>query len=357
MSLLFYFFFAIRTEQLVDGRKKNAPYIASLFDPWIVKLDPSSTRIDCVFFDGASNVQKAGRLLEAKYPQIHVQHCAAHSVSLFFSDISKKLWQIWLMLVNYRHLYRMFGSGSMHAPYALFIAQSNVFNGGRKVGLIKAADTRMVGHAYAQCRMLRLRNPLVATISSAAYKDLKLKGFPKLVEEYLLDADMWEATYIVQRCLFPMIRVLRLCDKSALGGMSKVVYYVHKTDQAIQKSMNSLKDLKFFADHQETDADDVEGLDLEDDFDADDDCVVPAGVQPIEDDEEEDSDDEEDTLHLGEKILWFWNKRRAKLITPLSIAAWFCSPDPDIRKDVLEHETGSDQIEVEKVIEKLYYPT
>ena len=69
------------TDHLVEGGKKNATFIAGLFAPWVVKLDPLSTHIDCVFFDGASNVQKAGRLLEAKYPRIHVQTCAAHSVS------------------------------------------------------------------------------------------------------------------------------------------------------------------------------------------------------------------------------------------------------------------------------------
>jgi hypothetical protein len=58
-------------------------------------------------------------------------------------------------------------------------------------------------------------------------------------------------------------------------------------------------------------------------------------------DAEEDSDAEEvDTnmvvwQHLGEQILDFWNMQQQKLITPLSIAAWFCSPEEEIRKDVL----------------------
>jgi Protein of unknown function (DUF 659) len=346
------------TDHLVDGGKKNATYIASLFDPWVQKLDPRSTRVDCVFFDGASNVQKAGRLLAAKYPRIHVQHCAAHCVSLFFSDISKKLWQMKLMLVNYRRLFRMFGSGAMHSPYALFIQQSKNFNGGRKVGLIRAADTRMAGHAYAQCRMLRLREPLLATISSAAYKDLKLKGFPKKVEEYLLNVDMWQATYEVQRCLFPMIRVLRLADKSACGGMSKIVYYVHKTDEAIRKSMDSLKDLKFFADHVPADAEDVEGLDETDDFDDDDEGADERGgvvvQEQLSDDDE--AEEAEEGLHLGQQLLAFWKKRRLPLITPLSLAAWYCSPHPDVREDCVAHELGADRLKVESVIEKLYYP-
>jgi hypothetical protein len=200
----------------------------------------------------------------------------------------------------------------MHSPYALFLNQSKNFNGGQKVGLIRAAGTRMAGHAYAQCRMLRLRGPLTATITSAAYVDLKLKGFPKKVEEYLLDPDMWEATYIVQRCLFPMIRVLRLGDKAACGGMSKIVYYVHKTDEAIERSMESLKDLKYFENHKAADADDEEGIDLEDNFNEDDsDDEVDTQVLREDDGDDSDEEEEEEDLHLGEQILAFWKKRRS----------------------------------------------
>ena len=87
MLLIVALFFLIKfagTDHLVEGGKKNPTYVASLFEPWVTKIDPELTRIDCVFFDGASNVQKGGRLLEAKFPRIHVQACAAHSVSLFF---------------------------------------------------------------------------------------------------------------------------------------------------------------------------------------------------------------------------------------------------------------------------------
>jgi hypothetical protein len=340
------------TDHLLDGKKKDATYVASLFDPWIQKLDPQSLCIDCIFFDGASNVQKAGQLLAAKYPRIHVQTCAAHSVSLFFSDISKKLWQIRLMLVNYRRLFRLFGSGSMHSPYALFCQQSKIFNGGRKVGLLRAADTRMAGHAYAQVRMLRLREPLIATITSAAYIDLKLKGFPKKVEAYLQNADMWEACHVLQRCLFPMIRVLRLADKAACGGMCKIVYYVHQTDAAILNSVNDLRDLKYFNSARPSDANDDDGLELDDLAESDDEG---GGRGPVED-----SDDDDDVpnvgKHLGEQFLDLWNLRRKKLITPFAIAGWFCSPAEDVRKDVLAHGTGAHRLDVEFVIGKLYYP-
>jgi hypothetical protein len=341
------------TQHLVDGKKKDAAYVASLFDPWVVKLDPANSRIDCVFFDGASNVQKAGRLLAAKYPRIHVQTCAAHSVSLFFSDVCKKLWQFRLMLMNYRRLFRLFGSGSMHSPYAMFCSQSKQFNNGRKVGLLRAAETRMAGHMYAQMRMLQLREPLVATISSVAYIALKLKGFPQKVEAYILNPDMWQAAFVIQRCLFPMIKVLRLGDKSECGGMSKLVYYVHQTDISIRKSMELLKDLKYFRTARPCDANDVDGIDLDDDQASDDEAVM----DPVDDDDDDDTPANiESPKHLGEQILEFWEKRKQKLITPLSIAGWFCSPEECIRQDVLANATGAHRLEVESVIAKIYFP-
>ena len=47
--------------------------------------------MDLVFFDGASNVQNAGRILSARYPRITVGHGAEHVVSLFFSDVFNKI--------------------------------------------------------------------------------------------------------------------------------------------------------------------------------------------------------------------------------------------------------------------------
>jgi hypothetical protein len=88
----------------------------------------------------------------------------------------------------------------MHSPYALFCSQSKQFNDNRTVGLLQAADTRMAGHCYAQVRMLLLQAPLLATITLAAYLDLNQKGFPKKVEKYLLDNDMWDAMDVIQRC-------------------------------------------------------------------------------------------------------------------------------------------------------------
>ena len=77
------------TAHMADGGKKDAPYIASLFESYLDDLDPNRDLTDVIFFDGASNVQKAGRILEAKFPCAHCIHGGEHVISLFFDDIAK----------------------------------------------------------------------------------------------------------------------------------------------------------------------------------------------------------------------------------------------------------------------------
>ena len=77
------------SEHLAKGGKKDASFIANEFLKYLEKHDPMKSRTDIVFFDGATNVQKAGHILEAHYPRISVEHGTEHCLALFFSDISK----------------------------------------------------------------------------------------------------------------------------------------------------------------------------------------------------------------------------------------------------------------------------
>ena len=105
------------------GGKKDASYIARLFEPHLRYLDPNKNCVDLFYFDGASNVQKAGDILCAKYPRATCLHGAEHVVSLFFADISK-IPQINCFINFYKQLYGLFGSGAQHAPHSIFMKQS-----------------------------------------------------------------------------------------------------------------------------------------------------------------------------------------------------------------------------------------
>ena len=157
------------TGHLESDGTKDAAFIANLFTPHIVEMEKNAPKCtDLVIFDGASNVQKAGGLIEAKFPHVSVMHGAEHVISLFYQDIFKLRQFEMLKNIN-RLIYRCFGSGSMHSPYAIFSKHSRDHNGGKPIGLIRAADTRMGGHVISMLRTLRLKDPLISTVSSASF--------------------------------------------------------------------------------------------------------------------------------------------------------------------------------------------
>ena len=163
------------TQHLEAGGKKDARYIASLFRPHIDEIEKHfPNTVDVVFFDGASNVQKAGEVLAATYPRIEVLHGAEHVISLFFRDVFT-LPEFNVFNKIRIKIYSVFGSGSMHLPYALFQKYSRLHNSGKNIGLMRAADTRMAGCALCLLRMLRLRPALESTITSNEFTSAKLK--------------------------------------------------------------------------------------------------------------------------------------------------------------------------------------
>ena len=52
-------------------------------------MDTMKTVFDVFAVDGASNMQKAGRIIQAAYPRATVIHGVEHVLSLVFEDIAK----------------------------------------------------------------------------------------------------------------------------------------------------------------------------------------------------------------------------------------------------------------------------
>ncbi len=69
--------------------EKDESNIASLFEEQVLPYDPQMHFTDVFFFDGASNRQKTGQTLMAKFPHTYRFHGGEHVVSLFFSSIAK----------------------------------------------------------------------------------------------------------------------------------------------------------------------------------------------------------------------------------------------------------------------------
>jgi hypothetical protein len=132
------------TGHIQGGGKKDAGFIAGLFLPHMKIIYRDKQLIDCVFFDGASNVQKAGKIMQVHYPRVILLHGTEHVVSLFFKDLTN-IQVVKHHIVRNRFIYRVFGSGAMHSLHALFQRHARAFNNGRPIGLLRASDTRMAG--------------------------------------------------------------------------------------------------------------------------------------------------------------------------------------------------------------------
>ena len=94
-----------------------------------------------VYFDGASNVQKAGRILERRFPQITSGSAAEHTTLLFFDDIFNKIPEYCEAKVLCSKLRNVFG-GVRHAPAAMFKTYSKKHNDGVSIGFIKPSECR-----------------------------------------------------------------------------------------------------------------------------------------------------------------------------------------------------------------------
>ena len=145
-----------------------------------------------------------------------------HVASLFFADLAK-IKIIRVLILKSKRRYNTFGSGAIHGAHAIFKMQAKLFNKGKDIGLLRAADTRMAGYFMAMHRDLRMRRALESTVSSAAFAALSLKPFAKKAGEEVGDKVMWKQMYVVLRVLFPALRLLRLADSNR-AGMDKVYY-------------------------------------------------------------------------------------------------------------------------------------
>ena len=77
------------TSHLQAGGKKDASYVVDEFKKVVEKYDSTAAFTNLFWFDGASNVQKAGDILTAKFIHAATHHGCEHNISLFFSDIAK----------------------------------------------------------------------------------------------------------------------------------------------------------------------------------------------------------------------------------------------------------------------------
>jgi hypothetical protein len=140
------------TAHLAKGGKKDAKYIAKIVMPLIQLMESEedihkkrySGLVNLVFFDEASNVQNAAKILRAFNTRIAVGHGAKHVVSLFFADVYTKNKSFMLLSAFAKRVCNIFGS-VRHSPLAMFKKYSHQHNHGVYLRFIKPSKYWMAG--------------------------------------------------------------------------------------------------------------------------------------------------------------------------------------------------------------------
>ena len=233
------------TDHLAIGGKKDAQYIANIVKPLITQMESeldihkkrSPGIVDLVFFDGASNVQNAGQILQAFNPRITVGHGAEHVVSLFFSDVYNKVPQFKQLSEFCKKVRNIFGS-VRHIPKAIFEQHSRQHNHGIYLGFIKPSECRMAGEHIALLRLLRLKNALRSTILSKEWINLRIFHADCAL---LMNQDFWKLLFVMGRALYAPMGLLRLADQKT-PAMDKLYFYVLQTDRMLPKYLQDAED-------------------------------------------------------------------------------------------------------------------
>ena len=97
--------------------------------------------IDLVYFDGASNVQKAADIISLRYPRITSACAAKHTTSLLFDNVYNKVDEFKELGNFTKKLKNVFGS-TRHASASMFKKCSKKHNRGVGIGFIKPSECR-----------------------------------------------------------------------------------------------------------------------------------------------------------------------------------------------------------------------
>jgi hypothetical protein len=253
------------------------------------------------------------------HPRVTTIHGAEHIAALFFKDISK-LAPIKYQIVGHPFMYRVFGSGAMRSPYALFQKHARSFNSGCAIGLLHASDTRTVGYFMAMHRDLRLKGALQATISGSDFISLKVKSFKDPTDTIQDKKECHRVFYLLQVTL-PALMVLQLADGNK-PAMDKLYYFVRRTTETLELAVEYLNDLHLFPRVMPPNR--PFDILLEDELD---DLLEHEAKKSDADDDDDTDDDDTNQFEglpaMGDIVLNMWKARANILESDFATCGWY----------------------------------
>jgi hypothetical protein len=342
------------SEHKAEGGHVDAKFVADLVGKHIDSLDPKKESVDIVLFDGAANVQKAGRILEARYSRVTCVHGAEHVISLFFSDFFKT--EPGMLLTRLCKATNKWFGGTVHIPYAMFMRHSKNNNGGHQIGLIRVAETRMAGYAIALTRLVRHMTTFETLFADPAFKAWlkKEKNAPNDLVDFLKNQHFWKFLLLLLRSLHGAYLTLRHADQKS-AGMDWLYFNACRVTTSLA------------ANHAYLDQWD----DMDPDLFINELIALYGGSKKFhdsdsssEEEDEADVDDDDDGSEvvsilrpkLGTEIRGLWDKRLPKLCHDFAIVAWVLALDQRIREHVKSNLDFSHKQACERMLLKLFLP-
>ena len=220
----------------------------------------------------------------------------------------------------------------------------------------------MAGKQIALLRLLRLMGPLQATVTSKEFKDLNVF---QSVANLLLNPDFFKYLFVMCRCLYAPMRVLRLADQKT-AAMDKLCYFVRQANRMMPRLLAEaeakadilLTDTTRQVLEATTDKASMATLssDEEDGSEDDDDNSVGEEEESDDDSSSDDSTSAKSAWtgdSLTHKVMRHWEKRIPALSHDYSRVGRMLSPSPTIMDDVIKSKTIEDEQAAERLIEKL----
>jgi hypothetical protein len=232
------------------------------------------------------------------------------------------------------------------------MAQSAMASKGCTVNLLRGAGTQMALWFYAMVRLLRLRQPLAATIHQQRFVDLNLNNSVRAAVHDIKNDKFWKCIYVLLCAVFSTLRLFCYCNKSK-PAMDKIFFLSHWTTLALEKSEEFLNNRNLFgslrSDSNLTQEGNIvlgEGGDISDEENDVYENAPPQSEEKSDHDEESIDKDAltqlsqvtpyNSIMSLGCQVIWHWNKCKHRIEHEYAIAGWALCIMEDVRKDVQE---------------------
>ena len=103
----------------------------------------------------------------------------------------------------------------------------------------------MAGYFIGMHRDFRMREALLATVSSGGFNIMELNSKLSKVVSYIQYKKYLERIYVLLKIIFPCLRILRIADSNK-SGRDKVLYYSRMTKISIIKSSTDIENKELF---------------------------------------------------------------------------------------------------------------